>query len=162
MLHPAARRWLRPLNSFVMHRKAAWILRAVKLPESTDEQVQWFHALAALPREQLCRWAEVTNGADFVKYIEQHCPSAGPPSFVGVEELVNSVLNFRANESAWNKALQKVLAEAHDLHAQQALHVSAKLLNEFASECPWCLFREVAVNQALHYRSLIVQGRNDA
>lgn len=125
----------------------------VNLPLSTDDQVQWFHSLAELPDDELSLWASSTNGTDFISFVQLHLPSVGVPKFAGPQEIVSSVRSLRENERAWNHALMRVLIEADDLYKQQALPEAQALLLNFATECPWRLFKEVAENQVSHYEA---------
>jgi hypothetical protein len=46
----------------------------------------------------------------------------------------------------------KALIKADDLFKAGCVTEAVEVLHTFASSCPWSLFKEVALDQATHYR----------
>lgn len=121
-------------------------------PGSRDQQVEWFHSLAALPDSDLYAWAHSSNGADLLTFVKLHLPGVGAPNLSNAAEVASAVRSLRQNEKAWNRSLMQALADADDEHGRGASTSARDRLLSFANECPWLLFKEVANNQASHYR----------
>jgi hypothetical protein len=123
------------------------------LPSDSDAQIGWFHDLA---EEVSAGRSELDAGTQecLAQFVKTHLP--GHP-FSGAEseaELAGIVRDLRANELAWNRALQAAILRADDAF-RGGNGVSARQeLERFSRECPWRVFSEVALDQACLYEGL--------
>lgn len=117
-----------------------------------DNLTEWFHELADNSHEELLRLASSEAIAKLQAHVARSTPEFPLPDELSPHEFADAVLQFRRNESAWNRATQAALFKADDLHTDGRSAEAAGSLEDFASTCPWALFKEVALNQATHYR----------
>jgi hypothetical protein len=120
--------------------------------ESPDDQTEWFHRLAALPEEELRALAPTSERENLIGFIRAQLPGTSLPELVEPQAFAEAVTTLRANERKWNQALQRALIEADDLAKERRRAEAKELLVNFASGCPWALFKEVAENQASWYQ----------
>lgn len=120
------------------------------LPEDPDAQVGWFHDLAeevsagravfnSTARDSLARFLEV--------FLPGHLLSGGETD----RELEEIVRDVRENEVAWNRALQRAIVGSHDAFDAGNPSRAVGVLAEFARECPWTSFAQIALDQAALY-----------
>jgi hypothetical protein len=121
-------------------------------PESPDDQIEWFHTLAALPEEELRALAPTSERESFIAFIRAQLPGTSLPQLEEPQAFAAAVTTLRANERRWNQALSRALIEADDLARERRRMEARELLLNFASGCPWALFKEVAENQASWYQ----------
>lgn len=123
------------------------------LPRDSDAQVAWFHDLAAEVSDGLSELDAATR-ACLVQFVEAHL--LGHP-FSGAEsesELIEIIRDLRANELAWNRALQAAILRADDAFGGGDAPRARQELEKFSRECPWRFFSEVALDQASQYQAL--------
>lgn len=125
----------------------------MRLPFSTDAQVEWFHNLAALPEAELRIAANSGLQQLFAEFVAAHLPGHSPPAELSPQEFASAVSHLRANERRWNRALQWAIIEADDHSKRQESGQAVRLLQAFAAQCPWARFREVAMNQSTYYEA---------
>jgi hypothetical protein len=121
-------------------------------PESPDDHIEWFHMLAALPEEELRALAPTSARENLIGFIRAQLPGTTLPELVEPQAFAEAVTALRANERKWNQSLQRALIEADDLARERRRTEAKELLVNFASGCPWALFKEVAENQASWYQ----------
>lgn len=117
-----------------------------------DSLTDWFHALAEHSADALVGLATDENIALLRLHISRSTPDYPLPEQFEATEFAKAVTTFRENESAWNRAVMAALIKADDLFKAGSISEAAETLHAFASSCPWALFKEVALNQATHYR----------
>jgi hypothetical protein len=124
--------------------------RGTGLPVLRDDQVEWFHQLAALSEGELLAWAGTDYVSDLAEFVRNHVADYSVPERATSRQIVAFVVGLRGNEREWNHALQAALIQAE--YVKDTSRSEAKqVLNAFAVNCPWVLFKEVAVNQASWY-----------
>lgn len=121
------------------------------MPER-DSLTEWFHSLAERPDNELVRLASPENIAQLQMHVSLSTPDYPLPDALSSIEFAQAIVEFRRNESAWNKATMAAIIQAEDLVEAGGNAKAAALLEAFAASCPWALFKEVALNQATHYR----------
>lgn len=119
--------------------------------EDVSAQFEWFHQLAELPPDQLAQQATPANQAAFAAFVEASLPGHVAPLADSGEAFAKLVLDLRQNDIRWNKALMAALIEADDLFKAREPSKAVSLLESFASNCPWLLYREVALDQSEVY-----------
>lgn len=124
--------------------------RGTGLPISRDDQVEWFHQLAALSEGELLAWAGTDYVSDLAEFVRNHVADYSIPERATPREIVALVVGLRGNEREWNHALQAALIRADDVK-DTSRSEAKQVLRAFAVNCPWVLFKEVAVNQASWY-----------
>jgi hypothetical protein len=84
--------------------------------DEVDERFEWFHELAKLPAEELIQQATDLNRAMFRKFVVASLPDHVPLENQSPAEFAATVLELRANERGWNRALGSALIDAttHD------------------------------------------------
>lgn len=117
-----------------------------------DSLTEWFHELASHSHDELLRLASPDAIAKLQVHVAWSTPEYPLPAELSPKEFADAVLEFRRNESAWNRATQSALFAADELYNGGDSAAAASELEAFASSCPWALFKEVALNQATHYR----------
>lgn len=120
--------------------------------ESQADQIEWFHRLAALPEGELLALAPTNERENLIGFIRAQIPGTGLPELLEPQAFAEAVTALRANERKWNQALQRALIEADDLVKEHRPAEAKTLLLNFAADCPWTLFKEVAENQASWYQ----------
>ena len=116
--------------------------------DEVDERFEWFHELAKLPVEELIQQATDLNRAMFRKFVVASLPDHVPPENQSHAEFAATVLELRANERGWNRALGSALIDADDTRSEGNLQAAISNLRSFASSCPWKAYRDVAHIQA--------------
>ena len=116
-----------------------------------DGLTEWFHALAEHPEDELVKLASPENIAQLQMHVALSTPGYPLPVALSPGEFAEAVVEFRRNESAWNRATMTAIIEAEDLFKAGYNAKAAASLQAFAASCPWALFKEVALHQALHY-----------
>lgn len=124
--------------------------RGTGLPASLGDQVEWFHQLAALPKGELLAWAGTESVSDLAEFVRNHVADCSVPERAPPREIVAFVVGLRGNEREWNRALQAALIRADDIK-ETSRDEAKQVLQAFAVDCPWALFKEVAVDQASWY-----------
>jgi hypothetical protein len=117
-----------------------------------DSLTDWFHALAEHPADALAGLATSENIALLQLHVSRSTPDYPLPETIEATEFAETVITFRKNESAWNHAVMAALIKADELFKAGSISEAAETLFAFAASCPWSLFKEVALNQATHYR----------
>jgi hypothetical protein len=122
-------------------------------PEPEDPraaEVGWFHALAGeVAAGDASIDSEVrTRLAQFLEVFLPESPLEGDETESELEEIIRDV---RGNEIAWNRALGRAILEAHDAYEAGDPSRAVRVLEDFARECPWTWFAEMALNQSTHY-----------
>jgi hypothetical protein len=117
-----------------------------------DSLTEWFHALADQPHEELLRLGSPETIAQFRTHVARSTPGHPLPGELNASEFAEAVVEFRRNESAWNRATMAAIIKADDLFNSGKTAEAAESLKAFAASCPWALFKEAALNQATHYR----------
>jgi hypothetical protein len=121
------------------------------LPKTRDAQFEWFHELVKsldlLPRGEVPRSLRSATAG----FTAENLPGHSFPQVADISQFKEAVLSLRANERAWNKALQSALFSASEKAEFGESGAAARELELFASGCPWVLFAEVARNQASHF-----------
>ncbi len=117
-----------------------------------DSLTEWFHELAELQNEELLVLASSENIEKLQKHVARSTPAYLLPDRLSAGEFAEAVIEFRRNESSWNRATMAALIKAEDLFKAGNKAQAAESLVAFAASCPWVLFQEVALNQATHYR----------
>jgi len=116
--------------------------------DEVDERFEWFHELAKLPVEELIQQATDLNRAMFRKFVVASLPDHVPPENQSPAEFAATVLELRANERGWNRALGSALIDAGDTRSEGNLQAAISNLRSFASSCPWKAYRDIAQIQA--------------
>ena len=117
-----------------------------------DSLTDWFHALSEHPPEALVGLATSENIALLRLHISRCTPDYPLPETIEATDFAEAVITFRENESAWNQAVMAALVKADDLCKAGSISEAFETLQAFAASCPRSLFKEVALNQATHYR----------
>jgi len=117
-----------------------------------DSLTEWFHELAEHSHEELRELASPENIEQLQKHVARSTPEHLLPDQLNASEFASAVVEFRRNESAWNRATMTALIKADDLFKAGHKAQAAESLKEFATSCPWTLFQEVVLNQTTHYR----------
>lgn len=116
-----------------------------------DSLTEWFHALADQPHGELLRLASPKAIAKFRAHVARSTPGHPLPDELSASEFAEAVVEFRRNESAWNRATMAAMIKADDMFKTGRTTEAAASLEAFANSCPWALFKEAALNQANHY-----------
>jgi len=111
-------------------------------------EVEWFHDLAKLPVEELVQQATDVNRTRFRKFVTASLPGHVPPDNQPPAEFATTVLELRANQRGWNRALGEALIHADDQRSEGNLQAAISALRSFASSCPWKAFGDIARVQA--------------
>ena len=112
------------------------------------EGIGWFHELAKLPIEELIQQATDITRTILKKFVIASLPGHVPPKNQPPAEFAATVLELRANERGWNRALGRALIDADDSRSEGDLQGAISILRSFAHSCPWKTFRDVAHIQA--------------
>ena len=119
---------------------------------SLDQQIEWFHELAALTHDQLFASGAVASNQMALADLHARClpdePQLKPTS---PKVFANYVRLLRQNEREWNDALCSAISDAEELNTSMGATHAANKLHAFAHSCPWIPFRKVAENQARAY-----------
>ena len=116
--------------------------------DELDEGFEWFHEFAKLPIEELMQQATDSNRTIFRKFVIASLPGHVPPENQPPSEFAAMVLELRANERGWNRALGRALIDADDTRSEGNLQAAISNLRSFASSCPWKAYRDIAQIQA--------------
>jgi hypothetical protein len=116
--------------------------------DELDEGFEWFHELAKLPVEELIQQATDFNRTMFREFVVTSLPDHAPSENQPPAEFAATVLELRANERGWNRALGRALIDADDTRSEGNLQAAISKLRSFASSCPWKPYREIAQIQA--------------
>ncbi|WP_426390468.1 hypothetical protein [Variovorax sp. R-27] len=116
--------------------------------EAVPNEVEWFHDLAKLPDEELVQQATDVNRTRFKKFVTASLPGHVPPDNQPPAEFATTVLELRANQRGWNRALGEALIHADDQRSEGNLQAAISALRSFASSCPWKTFGDIARVQA--------------
>ena len=112
---------------------------------------EWFHDLAGKSAEDLKHASSPANLDKLRAHISLSLPDCSPPDDLKGERFAEVVLQLRANEIAWNQATMAALIKADDLFKNGQASEARSELQAFAANCPWSLFKEVALDQAMNY-----------
>jgi hypothetical protein len=118
------------------------------LPKSSDEQVEWFHALAEDAATGTLDATSVELTGHLVEFIALHIPGHELPPAMTTAEMASAVGLLRDNERSWNRALTNAIIQANERAEAGFSQAAARDLRGFAAQCPWKLFSQVATNQA--------------
>ena len=115
---------------------------------SPHNEIEWFHDLAKLPVEELVQQATDINRRRFKKFVTANLPDHVPPDNQPPAEFATTVLELRANQRGWNRALGEALINAEDQRSEGNLQAAISVLRSFATSCPWKSFGNFARVQA--------------
>ncbi|MFH0130042.1 hypothetical protein ACGLHS_07515 [Variovorax sp. VaC1] len=116
--------------------------------EASHDEIEWFHDLAKLPVEELVQQATDHNRTRFKKFVTASLPDHVPPDNQSPAEFATTVLELRANQRGWNRALGEALIHADDQRSEGNLQAAISALRSFANSCPWKAFGDFAHAQA--------------
>jgi hypothetical protein len=116
--------------------------------DELDEGADWFHEFAKLPVEDLIQQATDINRTMFKNFVIANLPGHVPPENQSPAEFAATVLELRANERGWNRALGRALIDADDIRSEGNVQAAISTLRSFADSCPWKAFRDLAHIQA--------------
>jgi hypothetical protein len=118
------------------------------LPNSHDEQIEWFHALAEGAATGTLDANSVKLTGDLTDFIALHVPGHELPPAMTNAELASTVSLLRDNERSWNRALTNAIIHASERADAGFSPEAAEDLRDFAAQCPWKLLSQVATKQA--------------
>ena len=121
------------------------------LPSDIDDQVGWFHDLAAGLPSGGDRVFDSQVRASLNTFIGTHLPDHAWPDGMDDNELADAIGQLRENESSWNRALQSAIIVADGRFREGSPVRAQKALTDFAATCPWKLFAQIALDQSTHY-----------
>jgi hypothetical protein len=124
-----------------------------QLPKDRSDQFEWFHALAKTIEAGTLSVSAVALTREVAEFVAQHLPGYAFPLTSTDVEFIEAVRTLRENEKAWNRRLMQTLIEADDQAKAGSTQIAAESLRNFAANCPWALFAEVATNQARHFQA---------
>lgn len=117
-----------------------------------DSHTNWFHELALHQHDELLALASPENIVRLQMHAAISTPEYPLPKLLSAGEFAEAVIEFSRNETSWNRATMDAITKADDLFNTGCKAEAAETLEAFAASCPWALFKEVAIDQAAHYR----------
>lgn len=121
------------------------------MTESFDSQIQWFHDLAAKSVDKLARSLTHDARESFSAFVSMCLPQHKLPPDLSAQELAEHIHVLRNNERKWNQALMMALIRADDLFKSGSVAEAGRSLDEFAMQCPWAHYQQVARDQQSNY-----------
>lgn len=117
-----------------------------------DQLIGWLHENAAVPLDGLAASVNEEQRCTLLALISTCFPSTILREGLSPEEFAQTVYALRENEGEWNRALANAILKADELYSRQDRAGAVEELHQFARQCPWLPYQEIALNQLERYK----------